>query len=243
MAKVVILSGAGISAESGISTFRDSGGMWENYKIEDVCSAGCLKKNRDMTLDFYDARRTDIKDKNPNYAHLEIKKLKDKYPNDIAIITQNVDNLFERAGVKDEDITHLHGFLTSVRCTNERCDFKVDIGYEALEKTRVCPKCQSKLRPDIVFFGEAAPMYAKLFKSFDDCEFFVVIGTSGNVINTDMFLHKKIKHSILNNLYVSDAIDDTLYSKVLYKKATEAIDEIVSDVESFLASNHEKSGS
>ncbi len=238
MAKVVILSGAGISAESGISTFRDSGGLWENHKIEDICSAGCLRKNRDMTLDFYDARRADIKDKKPNYAHLRLKELKDKYPNELAIITQNVDNLYERAGFKEEDILHLHGFLTSVRCTNEQCDFKVDIGYGALEKTRVCPKCQSLLRPDIVFFGEAAPMYAKLYESFQGCEFFVVIGTSGNVINTDMFLNKKIQHSILNNLYVSDAIDDTLYSKVLYKKATEAIDEIVSDVESFLASKH-----
>lgn len=234
MAKVVILSGAGISAESGISTFRDSGGLWENYKIEDLCTSGCLKKNRDMTLDFYDFRRVELQDKNPNYAHLEIKKLKDKYPDDIAIITQNVDDLFERAGIRDEDIIHLHGYLTTIRCTYMRCDFKVDVGYEALEKKRVCPKCQSKLRPDIVFFGEVAPMYKKLYKSFDDCEFFVVIGTSGNVINTDMFLHKKIKHSILNNLFPSDAIDDTLYSKVLYKKSTEAIDEIVKDVEKFL---------
>ena len=89
------------------------------------------------------------------------------------------------------------------------------------------------LRPDVVFFGEQAPMYAKLFKEMDDCEFLVIIGTSGNLINTDMFLNPKIKHSILNNLEESDAINDNLYSKVLYKKASEAVDEIVEDVEKF----------
>lgn len=233
MAKIVILSGAGVSAESGISTFRDSGGLWENYKIEDVCSAGCLDTNRDGTLNFYDARRVDIKDKNPNYAHFEIAKLKAKYPNEIAVITQNVDDMFERAGCAD--VVHLHGFLRSVRCVSKRCNFKTDIGYETLDKNRVCPKCQSSLRPDIVFFGEAAPMYAKLYKSFEECEFFVVIGTSGYVINTDMFLNSQMKHTILNNLESSDAINEELYTKVLYKKATQAIDEIVQDIEKFLS--------
>ena len=109
MAKVIIFSGAGISAESGISTFRDSGGLWNEYKIEDICSAGCMQKNRDKTIEFYDKRRVELEDKQPNKAHRKIKKLKDKYPNDIAIITQNVDNLFEKAGCRD--VLHLHGIL------------------------------------------------------------------------------------------------------------------------------------
>ena len=88
MAKVIILSGAGISAESGISTFRDGDGLWENHKIEDVCMKGCLDTNRDMTIKFYDMLRTNLKDKEPNHAHKIVAKLKNKYPDDIAVITQ-----------------------------------------------------------------------------------------------------------------------------------------------------------
>jgi len=231
MAKVIIFSGAGISAESGISTFRDTGGLWENYKIEEICSAGCLDWNYDATIDFYDKRRKDIEDKVPNKAHKEIVKLKKRHPKDIAIITQNVDDMFEKAGC--EDVLHLHGFLREVRC--ESCGFLDDIGYAKLSDIySACPKCGNPLRPNVVFFGEAAPKYADLYRELDDCEVLVVIGTSGNVINTDMFLNAQIRYSILNNLEPSPAINDKLYSKVLYKKASEAVDEIVADIEAFL---------
>ena len=232
MAKVIIFSGAGVSAQSGISTFRDSDGLWEMYDIKDICTAGCLDSNRAETIEFYDKRRADIEFKEPNYAHKQIQKLKDMYSTDIAIITQNVDNMFEKSGCRD--VLHLHGFLPEVVC--ESCGFKDDIGYEKLEDAyEVCPTCNNLLRPNIVFFGEAAPRYADMYKELSDCEMLVVIGTSGNVINTDMFLGGEIKLSILNNLEESDAINDELYSKVLYKKATEAIDEIVEDIKAFLA--------
>jgi NAD-dependent protein deacetylase/lipoamidase len=232
MAKVIIFSGAGVSAESGISTFRDSDGLWENYDIKEICTAGCLSWNRNETIHFYDKRREDIRDKVPNYAHEQIKLLKEKYPGEIAVITQNVDDMFEKAGC--QDVLHLHGFLREVVC--EECGFKDDIGYEKLESVyRVCPSCNNLLRPNIVFFGEAAPKYADLYEELEDCEAIIVIGTSGNVINTDMFLSRQIKLSILNNLERSAALDDRLYSKVLYTKATQAIDEIVADVEEFLA--------
>ena len=158
---------------------------------------------------------------------MQIKELKDKYPNEIKIITQNVDNMFEKAGCSD--VLHLHGFLPYIKC--ESCGFSDDIGYEKLEDAyKNCPECGYKLRPDIVFFGEQAPKYQDLYEELDDCEIFVVIGTSGNVINTDMFLNSQIKLSILNNLEPSRAINDTLYTKVLYMKATEAIDDIVDDI-------------
>lgn len=231
MAKVIILSGAGISAESGISTFRDSGGLWENHRLEDVCTAGCLEKNREITVDFYDSRRVELKDKEPNYAHKVITDLKNRYKDKIAIITQNVDDMFEKAGCSD--VLHLHGFLRELRCQN--CDEIFDIAYEKQDLALIsCLKCQGKLRPNIVFFGEMAPKYQQMYKEFDDCEFFVVIGTSGAVINTDMFLNPDIKVSILNNLEPSGYLMEEVYTKVLHKKATEAIDEIAKDIEEFL---------
>ncbi|MDD2448471.1 MAG: NAD-dependent deacetylase [Sulfurimonas sp.] len=234
MAKVVILSGAGISAESGISTFRDSDGLWEHYDIKDICTAGCLETNRAMTVEFYDKRRLDLADKEPNKAHRVIAELKAKYKDEIAIITQNVDDLFEKAGIVHEDVVHLHGYLTKVEC--EKCGLVYDIGYKNTQDSYngKCPTCGSeKIRPFIVMFGEAAPMYAKLNHEINDCELLVIIGTSGNVISVDI-LSSYVDKTILNNLEPSFAINDELYTQVLYKKATEAIDEIASDIEIFL---------
>lgn len=229
MAKVVIFSGAGISAESGLSTFRDADGLWEKYRIEEICTAGCLNWNRENTLTFYDARREQLDSVMPNAAHYAIAKLQEKYSKDIAIITQNVDDLFERAGCKD--ILHLHGFLPRLRC--EACGTTHLIGYTKQSRELRCQNCGGSFRPDIVFFGEAAPMYEHLYDAMQDCEFLAIIGSSGNVIAMDHFA-RHVKISILNNLEKSDAINERIYTKVLYKKATEAIDEIVVDVERFL---------
>lgn len=229
MAKVVIFSGAGISAESGLSTFRDADGLWEKYRIEEICTAGCLNWNRENTLTFYDARREQLDSVMPNAAHYAIAKLQEKYSKDIAIITQNVDDLFERAGCKD--ILHLHGFLPRLRC--EACGTTHLIGYTKQSRELRCQNCGGSFRPDIVFFGEAAPMYEHLYDAMQDCEFLAIIGSSGNVVAMDHFA-RHVKISILNNLEKSDAINERVYTKVLYKKATEAIDEIVVDVERFL---------
>lgn len=232
MAKVIILSGAGLSAQSGISTFRAEDGLWENYNIDEICSAGCLEHNYENTLDFYDMRRNDLKDKQPNHAHIVLSQLKQKYPKEIAIITQNVDDLLEKA--KCPDIIHLHGFLPEIRCQNDLCNHIENIGYQVQNKKSHCPLCNALMRPNIVFFGEASPQYQRLLKEFDDCEMLVVIGTSGYVINTDMFLNPDIKLSILNNLEPSPALDETLYTKALFKPVTQAIDEIAQDIENFL---------
>ena len=237
MSKVVILSGAGISAESGIDTFRDSGGLWDEYDVKEVCTLGCLVDNRAQTIEFYDKRRSELQDKEPNYAHRVIAKLKENYPKDIAIITQNVDNLFEKAGLDDEDVIHLHGFLTKVEC--EECGLDYDIGYKKIEESfnGKCPTCSSdKVRPFVVMFGEQAPLYSKLYEGLNDCELLVVIGTSGSVVHTDsLVVH--VQKSILNNLEPSDAIFDELYSKVLYKPVTQAIDEIAQDISKFITSS------
>lgn len=231
MAKVIILSGAGISAESGISTFRDEDGLWENHKIEEICTNGCLNKFREKTVKFYDMLRVGLKTKEPNYAHKIVSKLKNKYPNEISVITQNIDDLFERANCKD--VVHLHGFLKELKCEN--CNNILNIEYEEqFKQYENCPNCNTLLRPNIVFFGDPAPKYQDMYEEFANCEVLVVIGTSGAVINTDMFLNPQIKLSILNNLMPSKYINDSFYTKTLYTKASLAIDEIAKDIEDYL---------
>lgn len=233
MAKVLILSGAGISAESGISTFRESDGLWENYRIEEVCSAGCLDYNGEATRKFYDARRADIEDKKPNRAHKVIVELKHKFPNDISVLTQNVDDLFEKAGIRDDEVVHLHGFLRELRC--RECETIIDIGYKTQDGSK-CRECGGELRPNIVFFGESAPKYEILIDELNECKLIVVIGTSGNVLDVTYFA-QLTELSILNNLEPSEVIDDSYFTKVYYAKASEVIDEIAEYIEDFLISD------
>jgi NAD-dependent deacetylase len=235
MSKVVILSGAGVSAESGISTFRDSGGLWDDYDVKVVCNHDSLERNEELTLEFYDKRRADLKDKYPNNTHRVIKELKQKYPDDISVITQNVDNLFQKAGMKDDEVIHLHGFMTQVRCREDQCERIYNIGYDNIDSCNggVCDDCGAKLRPNIVFFGEMAPKYEELNAQLNDCEMFVVIGTSGNVIGVNTIANF-VDYSILNNLEPSAAIEEDLFDKVLYEKSSIAIEEIANDIEEFL---------
>lgn len=229
MKKVFILSGAGISAESGIRTFRDANGLWEEYDVMDVCSVDGFERNPKLVGDFYDARRRDLKDKVPNAAHEMVARLKKKYPDQIRVLTQNVDDMFERAGCPD--VIHLHGTLTDLRC--EDCGKVFGIGYEAQEGS-VCPACESDcIRHNVVMFGESAPMYEQLYRAVDECDMFVVIGTSGQVINV-AWCAKWFDVSILNNLDPDSSLDS--YFKTLYiEKATTAAPKIEVDIENFLA--------
>ncbi|MBD3808801.1 MAG: NAD-dependent deacetylase, partial [Epsilonproteobacteria bacterium] len=138
MKKIYILSGAGLSAESGIRTFRDTNGLWEEYSVEEVCSVGGMIRDRQKVLDFYDDRRADIASKTPNHAHIRLAEIKNKYPQNIVMLTQNVDDMLERAGCKD--VIHLHGTLTDLRC--EDCGLVFAIGYKSQEGV-VCPRCES----------------------------------------------------------------------------------------------------
>jgi len=229
MKKVYILSGAGLSAESGVRTFRDTNGLWEEYKVEDVCSVGGYERDPQLVLDFYDARRADIKDKKPNKAHKGIAKLKQKYPKNIEVLTQNVDDLLERAGCSD--VIHLHGTLTDLRC--EDCGAVFPIGYDS-QKGVVCPRCESdRIRHNVVMFGEAAPEYVHLHHLYNEADMVVVIGTSGYVIDI-AYIAQLVPYSILNNLDPDPNIDQ-YFTKVYIKEATKAIDDIIKDVEEFLS--------
>ena len=228
MKKIYILSGAGLSAESGIRTFRDSDGLWEEYKIEEVCSTQGWKDDRQKVSDFYDARRADLASKNPNYAHQKLAEIKKKYPDNIEMLTQNVDDMLERAGCKN--IIHLHGTLTDLRC--ESCGEVFHIGYSPQEG-KVCPACKSEdIRHNVVMFGEQAPAYKYLSQLYREADMVIVIGTSGLVIDT-AYMAQIIENSVLNNLDEDPNIDQYFKTR-LYKPATQAIDEVVSLIEKFL---------
>ncbi|WP_320034401.1 Sir2 family NAD-dependent protein deacetylase [Halarcobacter sp.] len=228
--KIVIFSGAGLSASSGISTFRDKDGLWEEHDINEICSAGCLDWNYENTISFYNKRREDIKDKFPNNAHKMISRLKAKYPNKIEVITQNVDDLLEKADCKD--VLHLHGFLQELRCMN--CDDIINIKYEAQDRSNsICTKCGSKMRPNIVFFGEAAPKYQSMYKILNNCYLLVVIGTSGNVIDVN-YLSQYANKAILNNLEPSSMIYEECFDKIYYEDANTAYKKIEEDIEEYI---------
>ncbi|HEY9124000.1 MAG TPA: NAD-dependent deacylase [Bacteroidales bacterium] len=172
---IVVLTGSGISAESGLKTFRDSGGLWETYDVMEVASIDGWYKNKELVLRFYNERRKQLEQAAPNKAHLLLKKLEDNFK--VSIITQNVDNLHERAGSKN--ILHLHGELTKVRSTKDP-NYIVDIGYKEIKPGDKCPR-GGQLRPHIVWFGEAVPAMEEAIGLTQEADIFVIIGTSLNV--------------------------------------------------------------
>ncbi len=173
--KLVVFTGAGISAESGIKTFRDSGGLWEQYKIEDVATFDAWVKNQDLVLDFYNQRRKQVMEAKPNAAHLLVAELQKKF--DVQVITQNVDDLHERAGSKK--VLHLHGEIMKARSTMDE-NLVYPLKSWEIKAGDVCEK-GSQLRPHIVWFGELVPEMEKANHLAEKADFFVVIGTSLNV--------------------------------------------------------------
>jgi NAD-dependent deacetylase len=175
MKNLVILTGAGISAESGIKTFRDSGGLWEEYRVEEVASPEAWHSNPDLVQRFYNERRRQLEKAEPNAGHIGLVKLENDF--DVHIITQNIDNLHERAG--STKILHLHGQLTQARSSKDP-DLIIDIGYRDLLPGEKAPD-GSLLRPHIVWFGEAVPAMEEAAEIASYADIFAVIGSSLNV--------------------------------------------------------------
>jgi NAD-dependent deacetylase len=172
MKKLIVLTGAGISAESGIATFRDSGGLWEGHRVEDVATPEGWRKNQELVLDFYNQRRKQAAEVKPNRGHEILVELEQHF--DVTIITQNVDNLHERAG--SSRVLHLHGSLFESRSTkNPRLIYPIE-GWE-LKIGDVC-ELGSQLRPNIVWFGEAVPMIEVAADIASGADIFLVVGTS-----------------------------------------------------------------
>lgn len=169
---IVVLTGAGISAESGLATFRGMGGMWENYRIEDVASISAWNVNPALMLEFYNIRREAAARAQPNAAHHALARLEEKY--EVTIITQNVDDLHERGG--SSKVIHLHGKLREVR-SSLFPELVFDIGDKPIQIGDLCPQ-GSQLRPNIVWFGEMVPMIEIAQNIVSGADIFIVIGTS-----------------------------------------------------------------
>jgi NAD-dependent deacetylase len=175
---IVILTGAGISAESGLATFRGPGGLWEGHRVEDICTPEALARNRPLVLEFYDAQRVALTTVEPNAAHAALARLDAEWRDELLIITQNVDDLHERAGAKR--MLHMHGELQSALC--EACEARLPWTVPMIDDAD-CPSCGAKgaLRPDIVFFGEMPYQMEVIDRALARADLFVSIGTSGAV--------------------------------------------------------------
>lgn len=170
--RLVVLSGAGISAESGLKTFRDSNGLWEGYRVEEVATPEAWQRDQELVLQFYNERRTAVRNAKPNVAHLGLVELQEHF--DVRIITQNIDDLHERAGSKN--VLHLHGEIFKSRST-KNSQLVYDMEGDTLNIGDLC-ELKSQLRPHIVWFGESVPMMDWAIEETLAADIFVVIGTS-----------------------------------------------------------------
>ncbi len=213
MSKIVLITGAGISAESGVKTFRDSNGLWENHRVEDVCYFNKWIENYDLVHRFYNARRIQLSEVIPNNTHVKIAQWEKDYT--LEHYTQNVDDLCERAG--SINITHLHGYLPDVKCVS--CGKMQRIGY--VESPKYC-----------VFFWENAPQYEMLYTGMNSLkkgDLFIVIGTSGVVLPISRFAAKAKAigcTTILNNLESNGDIRNTLFDYTLFLPSSQGVEEI-----------------
>lgn len=232
MQKLVVLTGAGVSAESGIQTFRDGDGLWNKYRFEDLASPQAWERDQKLVLDFYNWRRKIVWEALPNPAHKALVKLEEKF--DVQIITQNVDDLHERAG--SSNVLHLHGEIRKARSTADP-NLVYEMENWELKQGDTCEK-GSQLRPHIVWFGEAVPMIEPAMQIASNAEIFMVIGTS-MVVYPAASLIVYVKPD--KPLYYIDpkafAVGGVSNLEVIKKKAGEGVPEIV---ESLLNSVSEK---
>ena len=177
--KIVVLTGAGISAESGIKTFRDNDGLWENHKIEEVATPEAFVENPALVYRFYNARREQLQSDSvkANEAHKALAKLEQAFQDNLLLVTQNVDNLHEQGG--SNRVLHMHGELLSARCSRSEKTF---VWRDSFDENTPCPCCGGKtLRPDIVWFGEMPLYMDDIYNALSNADIFIAIGTSGNV--------------------------------------------------------------
>ncbi|GAA4322327.1 NAD-dependent deacylase [Pontixanthobacter gangjinensis] len=220
MKNVVVLTGAGISAESGIKTFRDADGLWEGYDVMEVASPVGWENNMELVLDFYNQRRRQLLEVEPNEAHYALVKLQERY--NVKIITQNIDDLHERAG--SDNVTHLHGELLKARSTFDESlvmDWKKDINIGDF-----C-EYNHQLRPHVVWFGEAVPMFQKAAEIAENAGIVIVVGTSMQVYPAASLIDFTPKESPIYFIDPNPNISAGGNLEIISKKAVEGVPELV----------------
>lgn len=224
---MVVLTGAGVSAESGVATFRGAGGLWEGHHVEEVATPEAFARDPVLVQRFYDMRRAGLKEVGPNAAHKALAKLDEAWPHSFLLVTQNVDDLHERAG--SERMLHMHGELNSVWCLG--CDSRHEFTGALLENPP-CPDCgETKLRPDIVWFGEMPYHMETIEDALMGADLFISIGTSGNVYPAAGFvdLARRVgAHTVEVNLDPSMRSDSFHDSRI--GPAGELVPELVEEI-------------
>ncbi|WP_299205135.1 NAD-dependent deacylase [uncultured Tateyamaria sp.] len=224
---IVILTGAGISAESGLGTFRDEGGLWAQHRIEDVATPEGFVRNPRLVVDFYNARRAQAADANPNAAHMALARLQAEHAGSVTLVTQNVDDLHEKGG--SVDVIHMHGALNSALCAT--CEHRWPAPL-AMSVGQDCPNCTGPTaRPDIVWFGEIPYHMERIERALANADVFVAIGTSGNVYPAAGFV-QMARHvgaeTIEMNLEPGENVG--LFDDVRAGKASETVPNWVAEV-------------
>lgn len=239
MAKIIAFTGAGISADSGLQTYRGADGLWADESLERICNFRVWKQHRFAVHDFYNARRAELRSVEPNAAHHMIARLQAAF--DTTLITQNVDDLHDRASahLPGADILHVHGRLTHIMCTAQGCK-PWSIGHDAWDADDGrCPHCSSikGVKPDVVLFGENAPHYKRMWKllgKLTSKDILLVIGTSGKVIDIGSIAAKTAATTILSNLESSQelsmpgapCVEDQQFTHVLHGRAIDTAEPI-----------------
>ncbi|MGH1425472.1 MAG: NAD-dependent deacylase [Pseudooceanicola sp.] len=229
MDKIVILTGAGISAESGLGTFRGSGGLWESKRIEDVATPEGFARDPDMVIAFYNMRRRKHLDVRPNPAHAALARLQRDHSAEVVLITQNVDRLHERGG--STDVIHMHGVLDALLCN--ACGHRWDMPFDRiLDRHAPCPACNGgPTRPDVVWFGEIPYEMDVIQRHLSECDLFAAIGTSGNVYPAAGFVqiaNMAAAHTVEINLEPSAVATD--FADAVIGKASDVVPKWVDDL-------------
>ncbi len=221
---IVVLTGAGISRESGIATFRDADGIWNKVRLEDVATPEGFARDPGLVLDFYNQRRRELQsaDIRPNAAHLALAELEQRWPGEFLLVTQNIDDLHERAGSRR--LVHMHGELRKITCLACHAVFT---WTSDLDRSTPCPGCArpGRLRPHIVWFGERPLHLDEIGRALERCQLFISIGTSGNVYPAAGFVEvaRRRAHARTVELNLEPSQGASLFDEAVYGPATEVV--------------------
>ena len=224
---IVVLTGSGISAESGLTTFRAQDGLWEDHSVEDVATPQGFARDPGLVYQFYNTLRRKLKTVVPNAAHQALAHLEAEWPGRFLLITQNVDDLHERCGSRG--LLHMHGELQKSRCV--RCNSVVTF-HEDLKLTSVCHACQGTdcLRPHIVWFGETPLGGNRIGEALQDCDFFVAIGTSGHVYPASQFVRSVPERARKIEINIEPSAVNSDFSETRLGKATEIVPPFIAEL-------------